>query len=52
MGKLLVAGVVVALLLFYIITSPDNAANIANSAWDGIVDIAHGIGRFVDKLSS
>ena len=52
MGKLAIVGVLVALVLFYVITSPDNAAEIATGAWNAIVDIAHGIGRFVDKLAS
>lgn len=52
MGKLVVAGVLVALVLFYVITSPNNAAEIASGTWDAIVNIAHGIGRFVDKLAS
>lgn len=52
MVKLVVVGAIAALVLFYVITSPDNAAEIANGAWDAIVNIAHGIGKFVDKLAS
>lgn len=52
MAKLAIVGLVGAFLLFYIITSPDHAASIANGGWDALVNIAHGIGRFFDKLAS
>ena len=52
MVKLVVAGVVVAFLVFYISTSPDQAANIFHSSWHSAVNVAHGIGNFVDKLTS
>ena len=52
MGKAVIAVLVAAFLLFYIITSPDNAASIATGGWDAVVGIAHGIGRFVNKLGS
>jgi hypothetical protein len=52
MIKPVIIVLVVAFVLFYIITSPDQAANITSSGWDALVDIAHGVGRFFDKLSS
>ncbi|SHF83427.1 hypothetical protein SAMN05443575_1024 [Jatrophihabitans endophyticus] len=50
--KLAVVGLLAAFVLFYIITSPDQAADIANGSWNFVVKVAHGIGDFVDKLAS
>lgn len=50
--KLVVTGAVVIFLIFYIMTSPDQAANIVHSSWHTAVNVAHGIGSFVNKLSS
>jgi multisubunit Na+/H+ antiporter MnhB subunit len=50
--KVAIAAVVGAFVLFYIITSPNHAADIAESTWHVTVNIAHGIGHFFDKLSS
>lgn len=52
MVKIAIAALVGAFVLFYIITSPDHAASMADGAWHVTVNIAHGIGRFFDKLSS
>ena len=52
MVKVAIVGVVGAFLVFYILHSPDNAANIVHHSWAGVVKVAHGIGNFVDKLSS
>jgi hypothetical protein len=52
MTKLVVAGVIVAFVIFYIMTSPDQAANIVHSSWHTAVNVAHGVGHFVDKVSS
>ena len=52
MAKVVIAGVIVAFLVFYVMTSPDNAATIVHSSWHSAVNVAHGIGHFVDKLSS
>ena len=43
---------VIAFLLFYIMTSPDQAANIFHTGWHSVVNIAHGVGKFVNKLAS
>lgn len=50
MAKLVIAGLLIAFVLFYVMTSPDQAAQIATGGWDGLVDIAHGVGRFLNKL--
>jgi hypothetical protein len=42
---------VIAFLLFFAVTSPDNAARIVQSIWDGLVHIANGIGEFIQRLS-
>jgi hypothetical protein len=52
MVKVLAIVVVVAFVVFYIMTSPDQAANIAGGFGHWVSDVAHGIGRFLDKLSS
>lgn len=44
--------VVLVFVVFYAVTSPDQAANIFHTAWDAVVNLAHGIGKFFDKLSS
>jgi hypothetical protein len=50
-GKIATA-LVVAFLIFYIMTSPSQAANIVHATWHVAVNVAHGVGSFVDKLSS
>ena len=52
MTKLAIPGVIIAFLIFYVMTSPDQAANIFHSGWHSVVNVAHGLGRFVNKLSS
>lgn len=47
-----VTAVVVAFLIFFVLSSPDNAATIAHGAWNTVVHIAHGLNTFLDKLSS
>ena len=49
--KVVITGAIVIFIVFYIMTSPDNAANIVNGGWDGAVNVAHGLGDFVDKLA-
>lgn len=48
--KKLTVWVCVAFVVFFIISSPDNAANITHNLWNGTVDIAHSIGRFLSQL--
>lgn len=52
MAKRVIAGLVAALVLFYIITSPGQSASVAHGAWNAAVSVAHGIGTFFDKLAS
>jgi hypothetical protein len=52
MVKITIAGVIAAFLIFYIMTSPDQAVDIARGAGHLTAKIAHGIGRFLDKLDS
>ena len=52
MAKVVIAGVIVAFLIFYVTTSPNQAANIVHSSWHSAVNVAHGVGHFVDKLAS
>jgi len=44
--------VVLVFLVFYIMTSPDQAANIFHTTWNAVVNVAHGIGQFLDKVTS
>jgi hypothetical protein len=50
--KVLVAGAAIVFVIFYIMTSPDQAANITTGAWNTAVNVAHGLGDFVNKLAS
>ncbi len=50
-GKI-ATGLVAAFLIFYIMTSPNQAANIVHATWHVAVNVAHGVGSFVDKLAS
>ncbi|HLY34150.1 MAG TPA: hypothetical protein VKQ07_06420 [Jatrophihabitantaceae bacterium] len=50
--KLVAIGAVVVFLVFYIMTSPDQAAHIVHHGWSTAVSVAHGIGNFVNKLAS
>jgi hypothetical protein len=52
MVKVTVVGLVVAFLVFYIMTSPDQAAHVVHNVWKVTVNSAHGIGKFVDKVAS
>ena len=44
--------VVLVFIVFYVMTSPDEAANIFHTTWSSIVNLAHGIGKFLDKVTS
>jgi len=41
---------VVAFLIYAVFKSPDQAASIVRSAWSGVIDGLHAIGRFFDAL--
>ncbi|SDJ33106.1 hypothetical protein SAMN05444157_2857 [Frankineae bacterium MT45] len=48
--KKLISAVVVAFVLFFIVTSPDDAAKISHNLWHGVMNTAHGVSDFIDKL--
>ncbi len=50
--KTATTAVIVAFVIYFVLTSPDNAARIADGAWNTVVHIAHGLNTFIDKLSS
>jgi hypothetical protein len=50
--KAVVGGAIVVFLIFYIMTSPDQAANISTGAWHTVDHVAHGMGTFINKLAS
>jgi hypothetical protein len=52
LAKILVAIIVGAFVVFFIMTSPDQAANIVHATWRLAVNVAHGVATFVDKLSA
>jgi hypothetical protein len=52
MVKITIVGLVVAFLIFYIMTSPTQAADIAKGIGHLTTDVAHGVGSFLDKLAS
>ena len=52
MVKVAIVGLVAAFLIFYIMTSPDQAATIAKGTGHLASSVAHGIGDFVNKLAS
>jgi hypothetical protein len=41
---------IVAFLIYAIFKSPNQAADITRSAWEGVVDGLHSIGKFFDAL--
>jgi hypothetical protein len=47
-----VTGLVVAFLIFFVMTQPSSAANIFHGTWHVAVNVAHGLGNFISKLSS
>jgi hypothetical protein len=52
MVKVAVLGLVGAFVLFYIMTSPDQAATMVKGAGHLATNVAHGVGDFLDKLAS
>jgi hypothetical protein len=50
--KKVVTWLIVAFLIFYMVTFPDNAANIVRGTWHAAVDVAHGVGGFLNRLAS
>jgi hypothetical protein len=52
MVKTAIAALVAAFVIFYIMTSPDQAADMVKGMGHLTKDVANGIGDFLDKLSS
>jgi hypothetical protein len=52
MVKIAIAGLVGAFVIFYIMTSPDQAATMVKGAGHLATNVAHGMGDFLDKLAS
>jgi NADH:ubiquinone oxidoreductase subunit 6 (subunit J) len=50
--KFVLVGALVVFVLFYIMTSPTQAADIVHNSWHAAVNVAHGMGTFVDKVAS
>lgn len=50
--KLVIVSAVVLFLIFYIMTSPTQSADIVQNAWHVAVNVAHGFGDFFNKLAS
>jgi hypothetical protein len=50
--KKFVTWLIVAFLIFYMVTFPDHAANIARGTWHATVTVAHGVGGFLNRLAS
>lgn len=51
MVKITIAGLVGAFLIFYIMTSPDQAATIAKGVGHLTSHVAHGVGHFIDNVA-
>jgi hypothetical protein len=51
MVKTAIAALAVAFVIFYIMTSPDQAASIAKGAGHLTSHVAHGVGSFIDNLA-
>ena len=49
--KVVITGIIVAFLVFYIMTSPDHAASIVHNTCHVAVNVAHGGCKFFDTLS-
>lgn len=52
MVKVAIAGLIGAFVIFYIMTSPDQAATIVTGAGHLAANVANGVGDFLDKLAS
>ena len=52
MVKIASLGLVGAFLIFYIMSSPNQAADIATGIGHLASSVAHGVGQFIDKLAS
>ena len=48
--KQVVGWLIVIFLIFYIVTQPSQAADIAHNIWDVAVNVYHGIANFISDL--
>jgi hypothetical protein len=51
MTKTVLSGALIAFLVFFVVTQPQHSADIFQSGWHAIVNVAHGIGDFIARLS-
>lgn len=49
--KTAITGAIIIFVVFYIMTSPDQAASLVHNGWNAASDLAHGMGDFVNKLA-
>lgn len=47
-----VTAVIIAFVIFFIMSSPDNAATIAHNAWGLVENVAQGLKDFINKLTA
>ena len=52
MVKIAIAGLIGAFVIFYMMTSPDQAAAFAKGVGHLATDVAHGVGDFLDRLAA
>lgn len=52
MVKIAIVGLIGVFVIFYIMTSPDQAATIVKGAGHLATSVAHGVGNFFDRLAS
>ncbi|MGI8679486.1 MAG: hypothetical protein ACR2LX_12540 [Jatrophihabitans sp.] len=52
MVKVAIAAVIGAFLVYYLLTSPDHAAEIVRGIGHFTSRLAHGVGHFIDTLAS
>lgn len=52
MTKIVIVGLIGAFVLFYVVTSPDQAATVVKGAGHLATSVAHGVGNFFDRLAS
>lgn len=48
--KKLVGALAGIFAIFFVVTQPNQAADITHTVWHGTVNVFHGVGNFVDKL--
>jgi hypothetical protein len=51
-AKAIVVGLALAFVVFYIMTSPDHAATMVHGTWRLATNVAHGVGNFLNQLTT